>query len=91
MKSMAYNGQVQTKVTFKQLLLIQFHRFFLQRCMTFRNTLSLDFITKIHNYCTMSSSLLEQNKLTLQADSLRLWHVFRVITVAKHIRNFYRK
>jgi len=28
MKSMAYNGQVLTKVTFKQLLLIQFHRFF---------------------------------------------------------------
>jgi len=28
MKSMAYNGQVQTKVTFKQLLLIQFHGVF---------------------------------------------------------------
>jgi len=27
-KSMAYNGQVQTKVTFKQLLLIQFHGVF---------------------------------------------------------------
>ena len=28
MKSMAYNDKVQTKVTFKQLLLIQFHGVF---------------------------------------------------------------
>jgi hypothetical protein len=61
----------------------------LQTCMTFRNTLSSDFITNILNYCTMSSSLFQQNVLTLQACSLRLWHVFCSITVAKHIGNFY--
>lgn len=36
----------------------------------------------------MSSSLLQLNVLTLQAGSL-LWHVFCVITVAKHTGNFY--